>query len=325
MASTRNERPDAPRGRPRSILLEIGQYVLVIAITLVAGELALRYFNPQYLKDEVFGTLNNQYDPELGWVPTPNSLHHNSLGLRDIEYVPDHRPVILFLGDSMTWGLYVENAQRATDLLRKQMPGYQIVNAGVAGYGTDQEYLLLKRLWDKFTPAIVVVIYTCINDRVDNTHNVRNFTYKPYFESAPNGELLLQGQPTPKARRMYFRESWLARNVMTVRLAISGYFELRYPRVKVADPTERLVGAVQNFVEARGGRLLFGLQWQEPALEAYLRERKISYTRFDGAEEDASHHWTPAGNAEVAQRLLKFFSEVGIPAAGPARPSGSTP
>jgi hypothetical protein len=217
----------------------------------------------------------------------------------------------------MVWGLYVENAQRATDLLRQQMPGYRIVNAGVAGYGTDQEYLLLKRLWDRFRPTIVVVIYTCINDRADNTQNVRNFTYKPYFESAPDGGLLLQGQPTPKARRMYFRDSWLARNVMTARLAISAYVELRYPRVRVADPTERLVGTIQDFVQAKGSRLLFGLQWQEPQLEAYLRSRNIPYTRFDGAEDDASHHWTPAGNAEVAQRLLKFFSETGIPATGP--------
>jgi hypothetical protein len=67
--------------------------------------------------------------------------------------------------------------------------------------------------------------------------------------------------------------------------------------------------------------VLFGLQWQDPRLETYLRSRNIPYTRFDGAEDDASHHWTPKGNEEVARRLLKFFSEVGIPAAGP---SGAT-
>jgi hypothetical protein len=112
---------------------------------------------------------------------------------------------------------------------------------------------------------------------------------------------------------------------MLARLAISIYVELRYRRVTVADPTERLVGAIKDFVEAKGGRVLFGLQWQEPRLEAYLRSRHIPYTLFDGAEDDASHHWTPKGNAEVARRLLKFFSENGIQAAGSAASTSSTP
>jgi hypothetical protein len=86
--------------------------------------------------------------------------------------------------------------------------------------------------------------------------------------------------------------------------------------VKVPDPTERLVDGIQEFVQAKGARLLFGLQWQEPQLEAHLRSRGIPFTSFDGAEDDASHHWTPAGHAEVARRLLKLFAEVGIPATG---------
>jgi hypothetical protein len=318
MASTPREPPVAATGRPRSLLREILQYALAVTVTLAAAELALQYFNPQYLRDEIFVALGTQYDPELGWSPIPNAPGNNSLGLRDVEYEPDGRPTILFLGDSMVWGLYVESGQRATDLLRDQMPAYRIVNAGVAGYGTDQEFLMMQRVWGKVTPAIVVVIFTSMNDRADNTQNVRSLTYKPYFQTAPNGAIALQGQPTPKARRLYFRESWLARNIMMARLAISAYVELRYRRVKVADPTERLVDAIQEFVQARGARLLFGLQWQEPQLESHLRSRNIPFTRFDGADDDASHHWTPAGHAEVAQRLLKLFSEAGVPPAGPA-------
>jgi hypothetical protein len=317
MASTPGEPPATRRARPRAFLRAILQYALVIVVTLATTEAALRYFNPQYLRDDISDSSGTQYDPELGWSPIPNAPTNNSLGLRDIEYVPDNRPTILVLGDSMVWGLYVKNDQRAPDLLRQQMPGYKIVNAGVAGYGTDQEFLMMRRLWDKVRPAIVVVIFTTMNDRADNTQNVRSLTYKPYFQSTPNGGLQLHGQPTPKARRLYFREHWLAHAFMTVRLAISAYVELRYPRVKVADPTERLVDAIQEFVQARGARLLFGLQWQEPQLEDHLRDRNIPFTRFDGAQDDASHHWTPAGHAEVARRLLRFFSEVGVPAQSP--------
>jgi hypothetical protein len=325
MASTPGEPPATSAHRPRAPLRAILQYALIVAVTLAVTELALRVFHPQYLQDDVLNnTLGNQYDPDLGWSPIPNSPNHNSLGLRDIEYVPDGRPKILVLGDSMVWGLYVENGQRATDLLRQQMPAYQIVNAGVAGYGTDQEFLMMQRLWDKIRPAVVVVIYTTMNDRADNTQNVRSSTYKPYFQSTPDGGILLQGQPAPKPRRLYFRDNWFAHNFLIVRLAISAYVELRYPRVKVADPTERLVDAIQNFVKARGARLLFGLQWQEPQLEDHLRSRDIPFTRFDGAQDDASHHWTPAGHAEVARRLLKLFSDVGVPPGGSIEPKPKT-
>ncbi|QWG25291.1 hypothetical protein KMZ93_10635 [Bradyrhizobium sediminis] len=101
---------------------------------------------------------------DSGWFPAPNSssvvtnartfhLQHNSLGLRDIEFVPDARPTIMFLGDSFVWGLDAEADQRFSDLLRKRVPGHNIVAAGVSGFGTDQEYLLLQRLWPTIRPG----------------------------------------------------------------------------------------------------------------------------------------------------------------------------
>jgi hypothetical protein len=314
----------ARTGRWRTALSAARSQLLILVATLAVIELMLRFFNPQYLRDEAKPDYGFRYDGELGWYPLPHPPMHNSLGLRDIEYVPDARPKMLFLGDSLTWGLGVQNGERATDLLRKDLPGYQIINAGVSGYGTDQEYLLLQRLWDKFVPDIVVITFTCYNDRIDNSRNVRYSTYKPYFEMLPDGGLRLHGQPAPRARRLYFRDTWLGRNAMIARLAISAYVEVRYPRVVVADPTERLVAAIQDFVKARGARLLFGLQDAEPALEAYLRARKIPYTRFDDAEVDKTRHWTPKGHRQVAQRYLKFFSEVGIPPSAQHTPKRSS-
>jgi hypothetical protein len=250
---------------------------------------------------------------------------HNSLGLRDIEPDGVAKPTILFIGDSQVWGLNIEASERFSDLLRKELPAYRIVNAGVAGYGTDQEYLLLKRIWDSIQPSIVVLIFECNNDRVDNTSNVRYVTYKPYFEVAPDGSLQIRGQPPPKSRKLYFQDSWLGHHSQVARLLISSYIELRHPRRRVSDPTERLVGAICDFVEEKGAKLLVGLQRQEPQLEAFLKAHNVRYTRFDGAAEDHSRHWTPAGNAEVAQRLLNFFSETGISVAGAPSPSNSPP
>ena len=51
------------------------------------------------------------------------------------------------------------------ELLKPRINGYKILAAGVSGYGTDQEYLLLQKLWPKVKPAVVVLIFCTDNDR----------------------------------------------------------------------------------------------------------------------------------------------------------------
>lgn len=76
--------------------------------------------------------------------------------------------------------------------MKAKIPDYKILAAGVAGYGTDQEYLLLKRLWPKVKPAAVVLIFCAQNDRLDNSANVRYDSYrKPYFATQPDGSVVL--------------------------------------------------------------------------------------------------------------------------------------
>ena len=104
------------------------------------------------------------------------------MGLRDEEFSLDAKPTTMFLGDSFVWGLDSEANERFTELLKPAVFDYKILAAGISGYGTDREYLLLKRLWSKVRPAVVVLIFCTDNDRLDNATNIRydNY-YKPYF------------------------------------------------------------------------------------------------------------------------------------------------
>jgi hypothetical protein len=297
---------------------------LIIAITLILAELTLQWLNPAYLRLHDWAGLGYQHDVELGWSPIPNSTvvlsqprtitaRHNSLGLRDVELNSDSRPSVLFLGDSFVWGYNVEDHERFTELLRRELPEYRIVNAGVSGYGTDQEYLLMRRIWDAIKPAVVVLMFCVENDRADNSSNVRYFSYKPYLRMTVDSNWEFAGQPPPKERRLRLKESNLARTSMLARLAISAYVEVRYRRVTVPDPTERLIGMMHEFVEARGARMAVGVQRDEPQLEAFLRSQGIPHVSFEGAElYDSSKHWTPGGNRLVAWRMLTLFSEMGI-------------
>src|SRR5262245_51465571 len=160
--------------RRRHPLRALGAHALVIAVTLIVAELVLQWLNLNYLRLEDSSSLGYQHDAEIGWSPIPNSvvspsmprtitIRHNSLGLRNDELPADSRPTILFLGDSFVWGYNVEDSERFTELLRPELPDYRIVNAGVAGYGTDQAYLLARRIWEAVKPDVVVLMF-CIEN-----------------------------------------------------------------------------------------------------------------------------------------------------------------
>jgi len=277
----------------------VGLHLLLVFGTLAAIEMILVIVHPRYLQIIPWDGVHISYDPELGWAPIPGAAFeddkmrphhvvHNSLGLRDVEFVRGSKPTILVLGDSLVYGTNVQAEERFTDLLRRQLPEFSIVNAGIPGYGTDQEYLLMRRLWNEIAPKVVVLTVCLENDRRDNTRNIRYDTYKPYLKDSADGTAQFSAPPVPKSRSLYYRESWLAQHLYLARLAISAYVELKYPRIEIPDPTERLVGMMRDFVEAKGATLVVGLEYRDEPLEAYLRREQITYTSFEGAPDFAA-------------------------------------
>ena len=302
--------------------------LLITLATLAAIEIMLRIADLRILRE---GTgersLTYRYDAELGWAPIPNSnsvittartihVQHNSMGFRDIEFGRDARPTMLFIGDSFVWGVDAEQNERFTDLLRSRISDYRIVNAGVSGYGTDQEYLLLQQMWAKIEPSVVVLIFCTDNDRLDNGTNIRYDGYqKPYFATDADGTLALRGQPVPTSRQLYIKQDWLVRHLWLARLAAFAYVEIRHPQVYVNDPTERIISKMRKFVEARGARFIVGLQSNDDKLVQHLQAERIPFATFDGAEAYSNlfgAHWTPDGHKLVAARLLRLLSESNI-------------
>jgi hypothetical protein len=321
-SASRELAADAPR-RGKARVRAVAFQVCLALVTLAGIELFLRVadFRDVRLIPEAF-KLPYQHDPELGWAPipnkvTPSGVRLNSLGLRDIELAPGAEPTILFVGDSFVYGLGVQAEDRFTDRLRRQLPGTRIVNAGVAAYGTDQEFLLLKRLWSRIEPNVVVLVVCVDNDHDDNSSNSRHgHTLKPYLAEV-DGEWQFRGLPIPRGHQYYFYNNWFAQHSALARLAIVAYTYARYPRVAVPDPTARLVGMMRDFVESRGAKFLVGLQHEDAALEPFLTSQRIPYARFDDAAViPGDDHWSPQGHATVAQRLMTLFAAENV--LGPA-------
>jgi hypothetical protein len=325
--------------RVREVFKSIGASLAIALVTLVALEIVLRIVDFRELRETLSETsLAYDFDAELGWLPVPGSVgtvetfrtthyKHNSFGLRDEEFKLDEKPTILFLGDSFVWGLDSEADERFTDLLKPRIPDYKILAAGVSGFGTDQEYLLLQKLWPKVKPAVVVLIFCAQNDRQDNERSVYFFNYyKPYFATLPDGSLQLRGQPVPRSHLMYFRDHWLVHNLLLARLATNAYMRLRYPKVTVPDPSEKLVLKIRDFVEGNGGKFMVGIQWHDEALYRYLEANRIPFVKLDGADSIKEKnswgpHWTPAGQKDVAERIYGMLAANKVVAPGKAAES----
>ncbi len=313
----------------QGILKSVGISLAIVCATLFVLEIFLRIADFRELREGVSErSLGYRYDAELGWFPEPNSVatvtnartihaRHNSLGLRDAEFRLDDKPTIMFLGDSFVWGVDSEADERFTELLKPKIPDYKILAAGVSGYGTDQEYLMLRRLWPQVKPAVVVLVFCTQNDRLDNSTNIRYEGYhKPYYITGPDGQPELKGEPVPISRQQYFKEVWLVRNLFLARIVASIYLKVAHPVLYVPDPTEKLVGKIREFVEGHGAKFLVAVQYRDDGLVRYLHESRIPFTSLDGAAfypgAGVGSHWTPEGQAFVSERIFNLLAENGI-------------
>ncbi len=166
-------------------LLTFRSFFLALIVNIFLFEV---YFHEQY-----FNGLNIQFDPELGWVPIPNSTlflkgkkySTNSLGFRSTEVDPDKDHIIV-VGDSVAWGYGVDDAETVSSHLERLFEGDQVLNLGVEGYGWGQSYLYLEKFIDQLNPKLIVMIVFSANDHLDTSTDTRGGKSKPLF--VPNAE-----------------------------------------------------------------------------------------------------------------------------------------
>ncbi len=304
----------------RKVKLIFGTFFVSLLSLVLMGELLMRLLTSSYINFDIDErNLLYQHDDTLGWLPVMNSchnflgsneilVHNNSVGFRDIEHPKkSNKHRIAFLGDSFVWGYDVNAEDRFTELLRSELPDVEIVNLGVSGYGTDQEYLLLKKVFDNILPDEVVLIITP-NDKSDNSSNMRyGGYYKPYF-LLKNKELDLSGIPVPKSLNHYhsrFPNLTRSRLVQFVAKAIS-------PKsIEVDEQTIELIQAIHTFLSINNSRLILAFT-EETELAIYQTELDQLEIPFISVENEFvypthGNHWTPEGHRLVSQIIMNFI------------------
>src|SRR5688572_30382082 len=193
------------RGAGRKMFFFARNALVIICITLLLAEVALRALG---LSRVVL------YEPHAvtGWLGRPGAegvyddegyakIRISSAGVRDQERAirkPAEVWRVAVLGDSYTDALQVAEDARFTAVMERLLTRcdagrgrrVEVLNFGVSGYGTVQEYLLLKHHVLPYTPDLVVLAFLPGNDVVDNVRALDASSSRPYAALDERGELI---------------------------------------------------------------------------------------------------------------------------------------
>jgi hypothetical protein len=200
--------------RLRSAALNVGLSLAVVAVMLLLAEGLARVL----IGRSGGGKEQNEYaqyqvhDPVLGWRNRPNArvvfrrreyeveLQTNAQGLRDRERTYDGSAFrVLALGDSFVEGYSVPFDVSVTHVMEQRLARpacpLEVINAGVANYSTDQEYLAYRLEARRYHPQVVVLFFY-YNDVLATISAVQYGRPKPVldFRAAPP---VVANEPVP--------------------------------------------------------------------------------------------------------------------------------
>ena len=245
------QRPAAGRWLLRAVAVALG-----LLVPLLMLEASLRLFGPILPGNYDTGAylvrhaeLGHFHVPNFdGWIKAPEFTTHvaiNRLGLRDRRQAYEKPPGtfrVLFLGDSFVEAVQVQQAEGVAEQLEGELSRsasgpVEVINAGVAAYGTVQESLLLEHIGERFQPDIVLVLFFVGNDVTNNNYRLElrdgglSRALKPYYDLERDGTLRLIAGPPPLPEdsfRTRTQRCCMLYNV--IETGVYNKLDLNYPR-----------------------------------------------------------------------------------------------
>lgn len=316
-------------GIPSILGLVVIAYLLYDREQLVVENGGLRIQPaPLYVQEDGHEKTGHKYlyDAELGWINIPNwkattfgqPLTTNSKNLRDREYSyekPEGWRRILVLGDSFAWGYGVADDAIFTEVLedgfhRRGIP-WQVINTGVSGWGTDQQYLYFAREGKKYAPDIVVVAFYLGNDPGNCASAVQYGLHKPIFMDL---DLTLQNVPVPKPPVDTTKpplKSKVGRHELVVRIIEQLATECDQAGAKLVlmkfgvfqFPSNPTVLSADADFHANLARIRSRIHYLD--LDQEFSRRSLTKPQLTQGVDDG--HWNPDGHRIVAEILESFL------------------
>jgi len=158
------------------VIARLALLLLSAVLSLVGAELWFRFTNPLWAINYPPVCYRPDIYRQVPWAytlwpfkivkqrypleePRTITLESNAEGFRahrDFR-VSDPRPRILVLGDSMVFGVGIEESERFTDLLEDMEPDWRVDNMGMTAYGPDLMVRALEKIGVHVKPDVVVL------------------------------------------------------------------------------------------------------------------------------------------------------------------------
>ena len=278
----------------RALLLIVS---VVISLAVAEGAARLRGFEPwTYLPTDQHEPTIFEYDPVLGWKavtgdyidppydPTASATHISIIrgsGRRTSEGQSDvhtSRPKMFFVGCSFTMGWAINDEDTFPWKLQAQFPSYEVLNYGVAGYGTYQSLLVLERELPQLRD-VKVVVYGFIDNHEDR--NVATANWMEWLSSYSHRHQLdfpfvtvdrdgkLRRHRPVSYPRLPFRENLAIVALMEKAL---GKFEARGRDTQGRAATQQLILEMKKVSERNGAEFVLTLLDDSKEAEASYKE-----------------------------------------------------
>ncbi len=320
----------------KKVLLVVLVNIAVLALLLAVTEFTLRALHIPYRED--FTPSENalaRFDDETGWSYIPGLSREISAGTGSIRIAFDRNgirvpaaetllsptaPSVLFIGCSYTMGHGLNYEESFVGKFGKRVGNsYQMINAGVQAYGTDQALLTLKRIAPQFNTRVVV--YTFIEDHITRNGNYdRRYLYpeakilgtKPLFVLDRDGALRLARKPL---RYPEYRNSYLY-DLLRMKIEYALDLQPPYP----VDLTKALIREMDRYCRERGiAFVLLNWRWTEEDFDDFRELTAARIDTLDGAPEGWASMMLPGdvhpdenASSHAAGLLYGYFRKTGL-------------
>ena len=285
----------------RGLLANLLVFGISLFICLLVLEIAARFFladlQPLMRPDKYVGSLyvsGRTVDLYSDESKKTIEVKSNSLGFRDYEFnleKPTGIKRIAIFGDSFTDAVQVEESARFSEqlenFLNQNLPEkkYEVMNFGVAGTGTAQQYKVYQYYAAPFKPDLVIVGFYNGNDVENNSIRLTPNSERTNYILGANGKL--ETAPVTFNQKIVWQ-------VRTFFGSHSALFRIAYKYLPNAKPLHQLL-------------MKFGLVPSQLAANAGPETLPPS---FQVIKKDYSGDWQNAW--QVTEEIFKEFKETSV-------------
>jgi hypothetical protein len=201
----------------RRLVAPAGLVLASILLAALATEAVLRAAGisyPDFFRDDP--VIGRSLRPGAhGWWNTEGTsyVEINADGMRDRDHAAEKPPGtfrVAVLGDSYAAAFEVNQDATFWSEIERGLPAcpalagrdVEVLNFGLGGAGTAQQYLMLEdRVW-KYRPDVVLLAFLTANDVSDNSRKLKGSNRAAYFVHDAAGRLVLDPQFVEKREKL---------------------------------------------------------------------------------------------------------------------------